>query len=342
MQRLLALCLLVATAHADVATPSVSAPNTCDGDFGFAPLADVDQPEDVVADGEYLYVHSRGDEVTRLSRAHPSDVVVLAPRQGKRDPEWPQLEADESTLYWVDSQDRLLAVAKTGGAVRQLAALEPAASHAIAVGRDAVYVAAQERLLRVSKGGREVHPVYTGEESIDDVAVDDDTIYFIYWSGSSPRYRQIRAISKSGGPARVLAREQREPFDLIAHGDHVYWLTDRMAPSVSRVAKRGGAVEAIKQVAEPVALAARGQYVYWLEAHGREHQGHRFLDLARAWVGDLRPERLGAFRGEESRLAVDDVGPVVAVQHYSVEDPSRYESGQLLRYDASVRCKPGP
>jgi hypothetical protein len=162
-----------------------------------------------------------------------------------RVPAFRELAVDATSVYFLQADGGLVKQAKGGGPVVKLASGVPLNSW-VALDTEHVYLAGEEVLSIPKTGGPPV--ILAGpypsavRDTIDcpqpyDLAVDETAVY---WTQG----RTIRAVSKNGGTAVILARVSRMALRIAVDRERVYWIEDlRYIRSIEKprsCAGRGG------------------------------------------------------------------------------------------------------
>jgi hypothetical protein len=166
------------------------------------------------------------------------------------------IEADATHVYFTTADHRIGRVAVAGGAPAFLGSVAaPSKLAAIVLDDDHVYLALEDhrvdargnlagtlRIASLATSAADATPAILAEVpglDLDGIAVDRDAIYFGVWLDE--RAHEIRAIPRTGGEHRLIARSDAGTDEVLAHATfdrptdrgsliavdttHVYWLT---------------------------------------------------------------------------------------------------------------------
>lgn len=237
------------------------------------------KPNGVALDAEWIYWTSVGGDVAKRRR-YGGEVVTLASGQVGAH----ALTVHDGMVYWLtlDMQAEkpvgdVMSVAASGGALSLIA---------------------EEELMPIA------------------LAVDGWGVYWASFGDIDAIYQdgRVRMALHGGGGAVTLVEEQSGVISVASDATHVYWATYYgRGPSISRVAKQGGAAELVVQVAQtqvggrPSAVAVDDRYVYWLDL-GSEAQEYGDGALRRMPKGGGDIQTIAAGQAQPSGLVLDDAG----------------------------------
>lgn len=146
---------------------------------------------------------------------------------------------DDRYIYFIDGEDLIARVAKTGG--------------------DATLLGEVPGAVIVS------------------MTTDDTRIYFAAWDDQSLT-GSIYSIAKDGGPVKALVRGLATPYDLAVDGQFIYWVAVGTSSgdnflgdgSIGRAAKGdgSGSIKLASNLSMPLSLAIDATNVYFGEAGG--------------------------------------------------------------------------
>jgi hypothetical protein len=94
-------------------------------------------------------------------------------------------------------------------------------------------------LLRVEKAGGKGESLVTGSGQPDEIAFDEQNLYWLLWTGEGSPPAPLMFASLDGGQAKQLTPPQPPTSGLALDGDYVYWMT---AEGIKRVPKAGGEI----------------------------------------------------------------------------------------------------
>ena len=205
----------------------------------------------------------------------PAGVQLLAPAPGAL-----HFAVGAAQVYWTSpASQQVLRVGYGGGKVDEVSKEVGINSPGdIAISDGVVYWAATNPTLyfirRFDEATGAKGTVLTAKpelapQVIDDIQADASHVYYTTGGNPAPNYTGLlRRVELGAGTAVTLKSWQKEPVDLVLHGEHIYWAT-RMGPAVQRAKKNGSQAEVlVDQVTGAVALTVDGTFVWWANVAG--------------------------------------------------------------------------
>lgn len=231
----------------------------------------LDHPRGVAVDGEYAYVVTGGfakaeNAVLRIATTTGAVETLVRVTQVLSG----ELAVDDKYVYFsTEAGNGILRVSKIGGpAVMVVEATRPL--H-LAVDETHVYFSTFVKespggsLQRVAKAGGSAETLASGQEGMDQLVVDRDSVFFRSNSG-------LWRVGKSGGqPVCLLPAKPGHNVDrLVGDASHLYFFIETSSAgkyAIARLGKSGGTPETIGPIANPTArLALSDSHVYFFRA----------------------------------------------------------------------------
>jgi hypothetical protein len=229
--------------------------------------------------GGLVRVPKAGGASTALVKKDALAVAVLAAHC---------LAVDAGSVYWTDTNGKVMGVAKNGGAPRTIDSvpLNPNAMRSIALDSSGIYWANYGDAMKTPRdgylkgvpasGGKPVffldtikavgwHP--TGGGSPSDVALDADNVYWTDFGPSTSSNQEIDKTPKAGGTVTTLAAMSTEPTGIAVDSSFIYWTTfgdHGVAGTVMKVSKTGGEAKTLATAQDRASsVAVDDTNVYW-------------------------------------------------------------------------------
>jgi hypothetical protein len=196
-----------------------------------------DHPSRVITDGVSVYyitggtVASQNEGTNNIKSVSIKDGTVSVVVKGGNTIPSEALAVDEKFLYWTDG-GTIFRVAHNGGQ--------------------------SEPLIRELPGGP------------SEMAVDDDNIYWLIWTGGErPHPVPVMFAPKKGGAAKQLAPSQTGANGICVDGDSVYWTTPG---GIKKAPKTGGEATFVVENASPsptVGLVCDSENFYYAQMNSK-------------------------------------------------------------------------
>ena len=167
---------------------------------------------------------AQGDVPDASSLAPTSTATALASSQY----EPRRLAVDAANVYWT-AGGKLLAVAKAGGAAREVTA--PVAAGAIATDGAFVFWNDQTKgtIMKAPVAGGPAIVVAKEQHQPSSVAVDGANVYWANAKLGGDGFAEVARAPKAGGAVALITADQNEPFFVRVDDAKVYWLADEGA-----------------------------------------------------------------------------------------------------------------
>jgi hypothetical protein len=164
-----------------------------------------DHPSKIVTDGEAVYfitggtVASQNEGTNNIKKISLKDGAVSILVKGGQTIPDQMLAVDDKFLYWSD-----------GG-----------------------------NIMRVPKGGGESEKIIPDAPKPDEVAMDDENVYWVIWGGEGSPPSPLMFAPKAGGAPKELTPRYAGTSGISIDRDFVYWMT---GDGIKKISKKGGEV----------------------------------------------------------------------------------------------------
>ncbi len=214
-----------------------------------------DHPSKIVADGEAVYfvtggtVASMNEGTNNIRRISLSDGAVTVLVKGGKQIPEATLAVDDKYVYWSD-----------GG-----------------------------NIYRVPKMGGASEKIIPNAPQPDELAMDDDNIYWLVWTGEGSPPQPIMYAPKRGGEVKHLTPPQPPTTGLCLDGGFLYFMT---GAGLMKIAKAGGEVISVwhNPARQPsLGLQQDADSFYFCQMNARGHSALMKLNKKSGEVTQLAP-----------------------------------------------------
>jgi hypothetical protein len=94
-------------------------------------------------------------------------------------------------------------------------------------------------IMRVPKGGGASEKIIPNAPKPDEIAIDDENIYWLIWGGEGSPPEPLMVAPKKGGEAKALTPKYLGASGIAVDNDFVYWMT---GDGIKKIRKTGGEV----------------------------------------------------------------------------------------------------
>jgi hypothetical protein len=200
-------------------------------------------------DEKFIYWNAEGN-ILRIPKAGGKREIVAPDHVGIGI----DLAVDNEKVYWTNhgyysansptKPSPVYVVAKQGGTVEPFSA-EQNIPHSLIVDEKFVYWVTPSSIVKQAKAGGSAQVIYqaSDREGVDELAQDDENLYFGFRAAGDSRWA-LRKISKQGGePQTIVKRYSLKPVALDE--SYIYFFDEEgmYKDLLCRVAKSGGEVE---------------------------------------------------------------------------------------------------
>lgn len=251
------------------------------------------------------------------------------------------LAMDSSNVFWIDTEG-LYRVARTGASAPELLAAAEGLPRHIALAPTYIYwtedTGGEARVRRVTKTGGTARLLYASTGQAGDLAINATTIYVAVHDGAA-QTSSIHAVTRAGGPAKVLATGPYRPRSLHEEDDMLLFTSTSLAGvDLYRLHKTGGLTRLANADGVPAEVAADSLCTAWISMDAIGHGSIRKVSRYAAGIidpgeevvfeADLQPVNSLAqgilpvtgkarftLRGGQLSVRIDAVNMAVGVTH---------------------------
>jgi hypothetical protein len=200
-------------------------------------------------------------------RPHPGPAATTV-ASGWTRPE--HVTVDETNVYWVSGEKKLIRMPKSGGApVVIFETTGETDINGVAVDETGTYILTSDRLLKLAADGGTPKEIAQTRSKSFALGLDENNIY---WIGDTPKNKKFRLskADKKGGEPVALSAEVFAPQSggLAVDQTRVYWL-DYADDLLRSVSKDGGDPATLIKFPGAQAIAVDEKYVYCGGVSGR-------------------------------------------------------------------------
>lgn len=201
--------------------------------------------------GSLLAFHADGTQVWWISSSFDTEVWCVPGEGGSpklvatiedsalSPPDSGALTSDTTNLYWLGKYGGLTTVPKAGGVAHHVPGAGGSLASVLAVANDCiVWGEGRGSIRKVPKGGQTV-PVFEVDEGnayLEDICVDSDNVYFLYYRWESNE-SVVDKLPLHGGPSESIATIVGHACSLAVGMDYIYVGGDG---AVCQIPKAGG------------------------------------------------------------------------------------------------------
>lgn len=256
----------------------------------------------ITVDSEYVYYVDQGSghngKVIRMGKNGENPTVLASGLI------WAfGITQDTDYIYFSEGQVHVATgyikkVPKIGGPITTLATTN--SPQGLVVDSNCVYFTSDRytasKINRVNKDGTNPVTLASGlQTNVDDLAIDDEYVYFYEYTAYQDYVGRVGRVPKIGGAVEISASEQDNPGAVDVDSDYVYF-SESGAGNIKRVPKSGGQVETLASGYPGTGtVIVESNYLYYSVANwGDPHplNGVYRLQLTTEAVVDIDPDTL--------------------------------------------------